>query len=1277
MTRRLWISIGVVATLLVTVVGGVAALLSSESGLGWLVQRAMAYAPGELSVQAAHGRLRGPILLEGIVYRSRDAEVKLARLELDWNPWLLLRNEFHIARLTLTQLDYVALQAAAPTPAEIKLPNIILPVSVVVEQLQIDGLSYRGNPQQTPQVIDTVMLQAGIAGSIVEIAHLEVESAWFSLQANGRVQVWGDYPVNLDTHWSVRLPERVPLEGQGQIRGDLKRVTTQQQLTAPVAIKISASANEVFRNPHWELNVSAQGLDLNRLDVRGAFAPLDIELNAHNDDAVVQVGGKLHSTLPATGEFELSWQGRVTDANVAINLLEAKLSGSDTRLRLSGSVRVDADALYGIADVNLMGEWQALRWPLRGAPTVLSATGDFSLTGNPEKYNFAVSAPVTGAGFPKGDWSVHGRGDAQHVELTSVEIAALDGKIHGDAAVKWGGGTRWQARLSAEQLDPGVRWDGWPGRLAFELSSAGEVKDGHLRASAGLTKLTGRVRGYPLRAQAQVTLNDDVYELQGVELQSDSNVIRAGGTIANHWKLDWDINAPKLAALMPQLQGVLNARGQVRGPRDAPQISYSLLGENLRFDTTQAARVESRGELDFNESQPTHVTLQAKQLRVAAAPIDSIALELNGSLNAHRITGSLRAPKGGVDLAAAGQWREHAWNGQIERADVRQARFGEWKLEHAVALQASGTSAHAQELCWRSEAARLCADANWSTTAGGDAHMKLAGLPLSALQPFFPEGVGMTGVISGALEAHGQPRAQQALAITGTAQLQITPGQLTLTDVGGDVLNFEHRGADAQAVADAQGARIDAKADLAKLGTAALNIQLPKWQPGNAMAQQAISGRVQADAKDLGFLTGWIPAMEQVHGVLHTDVQIQGTVAQPRYEGLLSLREGAAVLPQQGIHLHDVSIDAHSRNDERIEFMASGRSGPGMIELKGNIGLDRAAGWPLTVEIKGKDFETVNLPEAWVLASPELQIYKVHNRIDLNGLLQIPEARYTARDVSKTQTPSSDVVLVGKDEKPRTDDKWQIYTTVRFSFGDKVSFYGFGLKGLVRGEVVAVDEPKKLTTGYGELQIVDATFNAYKIDLRVTRGRLLFAGGPINNPGIDARAIRDTGVRQPNNQFDNAETQDPNAPVAGVLVRGTLRNLELTLFSEPPRDQAEVLSLLLFGVPLGETTSEQGKALFLAASSLRLTGRDETVRKIGQKFGLQEIRLDAGTTPDQASLVIGRYLGPRLYINYSVGLLTNTTNVLRVRYRLSNKWLLQSEQSDVESAADLLYTFEH
>jgi translocation and assembly module TamB len=469
-----------------------------------------------------------------------------------------------------------------------------------------------------------------------------------------------------------------------------------------------------------------------------------------------------------------------------------------------------------------------------------------------------------------------------------------------------------------------------------------------------------------------------------------------------------------------------------------------------------------------------------------------------------------------------------------------------------------------------------------------------------------------------------------------------------------------------------------ARFDFGALGRAEAQVELAGWRPGADMSAQSLGGRVQAEVNDLGLVSRLSPALDDARGTLRADVALGGTLSNPALSGTAKLVDGAVAVPQIGITLSGITMEASNTPENVIKFVARGKSGPGFVELRGEFVPDKERGWPVLVEITGRDFEAVNLPEARVLASPDLQLLIVRNRIDLNGVLAIPEARYAARDTSEAITPSSDVVVLGKDKQPEREEKWQIYSAVRFVFGDKVTFNGFGLKGKVRGEVVALEEPKKLTTGYGELQIVDATFNAYKIDLKVTRGRLTFAGGPINNPGIDARAVREAGtIREAAAKDEKQELREPGGIVVGALVRGTLRKLELTLFSDPPRDQADVLALLLFGVPLGEATTEEGKALFLAASTLRLSGRDDTVRKIGRRFGIEEIRLETGATPDQAALVLGRYLGPRLYVNYSVGLLSTTANVLRVRYRISDKWTLQSEQSDVESAADLLYTFEH
>ncbi|MBL7003881.1 MAG: translocation/assembly module TamB domain-containing protein [Gammaproteobacteria bacterium] len=93
-----------------------------------------------------------------------------------------------------------------------------------------------------------------------------------------------------------------------------------------------------------------------------------------------------------------------------------------------------------------------------------------------------------------------------------------------------------------------------------------------------------------------------------------------------------------------------------------------------------------------------------------------------------------------------------------------------------------------------------------------------------------------------------------------------------------------------------------------------------------------------------------------------------------------------------------------------------------------------------------------------------------------------------------------------------------------------------------------------------------------------------------------------------------------------------------------------------------------------AALALGLSGGDRIARTIGDRFGLDEMRVESNDSGDQASLVIGRYLSPRLYVSYGVGLI-ESVNTLSVRYKISEKWQLKAESGEYQGA-DILYTFE-
>ncbi len=259
-------------------------------------------------------------------------------------------------------------------------------------------------------------------------------------------------------------------------------------------------------------------------------------------------------------------------------------------------------------------------------------------------------------------------------------------------------------------------------------------------------------------------------------------------------------------------------------------------------------------------------------------------------------------------------------------------------------------------------------------------------------------------------------------------------------------------------------------------------------------------------------------------------------------------------------------------------------------------------------------------------------------------------------------TLSPDVVIV-RDDAELSAAVLQTHARIKIELGDDVNFAGYGLTGKLRGGVNIVQEPSKAPLATGEITISDGVYAIYGRKLDISTGRLIFAGGAIDNPGIDARAVRN---------IDDVTVT--------ASLRGTLRQPEFSLTSEPVMSDTDMLSYLVLGRPANQISGGDATLLLNAASTLLPKGGAIGVTdRIKSTFGLEtlavESRQDAEQETRETSLVLGKYLTPRLYIAYAAGV-ANTLNVFRVRYELSKRWLLQTESSSQGSGGDILFKIE-
>jgi translocation and assembly module TamB len=233
---------------------------------------------------------------------------------------------------------------------------------------------------------------------------------------------------------------------------------------------------------------------------------------------------------------------------------------------------------------------------------------------------------------------------------------------------------------------------------------------------------------------------------------------------------------------------------------------------------------------------------------------------------------------------------------------------------------------------------------------------------------------------------------------------------------------------------------------------------------------------------------------------------------------------------------------------------------------------------------------------------------------------------------------------------------------VRIVLGNAVDIEGLGLSGKLHGNVLVTDPPGQPATATGELSISDGRYEAYGQQLSITTGRLLFAGGAVTEPGLDIEAVR---------------KPDPAIKV-GIRARGSLRAPEFKVFSDPVMSQSAALSWLVLGRPLqGGASDSERSALQSAALMLGLNRGELVGKSLGESLGLDEVSIsqEPGADTTQASLLVGKYLTPELFVSYGIGLF-ESVSTLRMRYALSSRWKLVGATDALTSSADLFYEIE-
>ncbi len=1251
-------------SLLVLLFGCFVFLFTTESGLLLLQKSINRFAAGTVFIEQVEGRLSGSGSLINLRFVSGAADISVQRLEYSWQPGSLFRSELNIAEIVMAGVDIAFKngQAEAPDNNVTQLPGFVLPVAVLIDSLVVDKLAIRDSEGGELFVVDR--LSVGLAYNDVQITvtAFDLQDPDIGLVLHGGIDVRRNWSLNLLGNWRLAGFGFHPMAGTFSATGPLTDPHLELGVEHPGDIRVKAKLVNLLQQPQWSAQLEADDVDLStlieycpKIDLTEVDA--NFKGNFDNYQGHVQAEGTwdaldgMYLVSDLSGDFQ------------GIDFQSLRIDGKDSSAEVAGGKISWADIF----------SWEG-RFLFKGFdPSVITEELQGRLNavlvnkGNVTKKGVVASFAITELDGVLRNNKVAASGNVFLTE-TGVHTDGLtlrSGEISGNAYIEngffsWAGEPHWSTEIRLDQFDPSWLYSEFPGSVNGTFKTEGKLADSGLEASLTIDEISGTLRGNVLSGAGEISLAGDTLQTTGLVVQSGPSELLVNGRAGERLALDFSLSSPDIGTILPDSEGSMLLRGSLQGSRHKPQLDAKIQGTGLRYRKNSLDRVQ--GEIEANLTRDGRLTgwLAGEGMSLDGFFIDKGRVELGGTLAKHQVVIEGSTAMGDLSFSADGSYRQ-AWQGKLANFQLAAGEYGIWRQEEKAVMMIGRNGVLLKQFCLTDGVGEVCLDSDVQLEEEVEwtARGKISSVSLNWLQRLKLSPVPVSGQIHGDFAAKGDShriisakaelRAPTVAVVVGADDTELASFYfddsflaLALTDgLLQTNLNLRMR----------NGSQVILAAEVAGAGDFFVPIlSLP------------LRGDLELIELNLALFSAFTGYGLEPRGRVNNTLTLAGTVGEPKIYGEISLPDGGIDLPYQGITLEDIVLSI-AAGEEAAQVTARASSGPGQVTAVGTLRYG-AEGIEGALTIQGNNFLLVNLTEYAFRVNPDLLLTFGNDDGELSGTIDVPYGLIAPDEMSDSITASEDVVIISGTREERLDG-FPFDLDINVRLGDDVRIDGYGLTGRLDGDLRVYTTPDDFLAGRGELDLIEGSFLLYGRTLDIMRGRMIFSGGPIDNPGVDVRAQI---------KVSDEEARGEGYTV-GVDISGLAQNLQYHLFSEPFMEDTDILSLLVVGHSFSNSTPTEGSLLEAAAVTLGVKGSLGFVQGIGNLFMLDDLRLEGSSTKEDVSLVVGKRVTKNLYIGYDLNVF-NQLGQFRVRYDLTHGFSVETKSSSEATGADLLYTFE-
>ncbi|MGH7858900.1 MAG: translocation/assembly module TamB domain-containing protein, partial [Candidatus Binatia bacterium] len=435
--------------------------------------------------------------------------------------------------------------------------------------------------------------------------------------------------------------------------------------------------------------------------------------------------------------------------------------------------------------------------------------------------------------------------------------------------------------------------------------------------------------------------------------------------------------------------------------------------------------------------------------------------------------------------------------------------------------------------------------------------------------------------------------------------------------------------------------------------------------------------RVRSNGLSLAFANAFGgKSFRDAGGELHADVAVTGPLSHPEARGPVSLRDGTVFLIPLNVSVTEGTLEAMLDPRSVVLNRLWLRSGEGKIWGEGKVTLAEGEARGLDLLVQADDWPAIRTSrydaalDGWLSATGALAAPKVYGRIEVTHGVLRPDLAFLTKN---PPPPDPTIQVVRSDapppppEEPREPAKPErpppdVFRNALLGVTvviDRDTWVKHDNATVELEGGVWVDKAPGVTQPSisGAIRTVRGWATFQKKRFVISQGQIVFTGGTEIVPTLDIVAqYRRSGY------------------LIEAVVGGSAQKPSLDLRSDPNLEQADILSVLLFGKTAEELNEGQQSALGdqaqqVAASYAATALAQSAARELGvEEMGIQ---IEELTTERVA---VGKYLTERTYVRVGQEVGGDQGQEVALEYEIFRNWeFVASTTSTGNNGADVIW----